>query len=64
MLLIYLDETDGDIIMENIPENISGEEIRDRVKKLNLTIYDYAIVSGTVLKSFASKNLSSNHWKI
>jgi hypothetical protein len=51
-VIIYQAETDGPICMERL----SPDEIRALVDELKLTIADYAIVDGIIIKSFDGKH--------
>lgn len=50
-LLVYMAETDGEIKIEAF----SMEKIRSKVK--GWSPEDYAIINGTVLKNFDTKNI-------
>jgi hypothetical protein len=53
-LLVYLKETDGDILIETL----TSKQIKEKVKDLDYS--DYAIIDGNVLKSFNSKSFDIN----
>ena len=48
-LFVYIPETDGDIVMLRLTK----AEIIEKVK--HITRYDYAIIEGTVHKTFGSQ---------
>jgi 5-bromo-4-chloroindolyl phosphate hydrolysis protein len=50
-VLVYLSETDGDMLLETVKE----KDLKDRVaylKKRGMTRWDYAIIKGDVHKGF------------
>ena len=53
-LLVYMKETDGDILIETL----TSKQIKEKVKDLDYS--DYAIIDGNVLKSFNSKSFDLN----
>lgn len=53
-LLVYMKETDGDILIETL----TSKQIKEKVKHLDYS--DYAIIDGNVLKSFNSKSFDLN----
>jgi hypothetical protein len=53
-LLVYMKETDGKILIETL----TSKQIKERVE--NLDYSDYAIIDGSVLKSFNSKSFALN----
>ena len=53
-LLVYMKETDGDILIETL----TSKQIKEKVK--NLDYSDYAIIDGNILKSFNSKSFDLN----
>lgn len=53
-LLVYMKETDGDVLIETL----TLEQIKEKVKDLDYS--DYAIIDGNILKSFNSKSFELN----
>lgn len=51
-ILVYLEGTDGDV---KVVGSLTKEEIKAKVKNLNLTPSDYAVVQGQVIKNFGTK---------
>lgn len=58
--LVYLEHCDGDFRIQRFQY---PEEVKDRVKKLNLPSDSYVIIEGGMIKGTAQKDFSIKHFR-
>jgi hypothetical protein len=51
MILVYMTGTDGEPVIFEAEKS----KVADRIKKLNLDWTDYALIEGTIIKTFNQK---------
>lgn len=56
-ILVYQTQTDGEIELDTLT---TKEEVVNKVNSLNISGYDYAVISGNIVKDFANTEAQAN----